>query len=118
MPTTKTVNWQGPCYENPAGWDLDAGTLVQWLAALRSCHECPVLARCETLRDEFWPNADPRKPAHNPSGVIMAGVAYSETGRVLDRAGLGRIAALRRNRELAARRQIAVVPPDIQTRAS
>lgn len=108
MPTTKTPNWEGPCAQNPAGWDLDAGTLIQWFAALRQCLDCPMLAQCRQVRDEFWPNADPRYPTHNPSGVILAGVAYSETGRVLDPPSLRRLAALRRNRE----RKIAAAAGD------
>ena len=99
MATSRTPTWQGPCADDPTGWDLDAGTLSQWFTAQRLCLDCPMLARCREVRDEFWPNADPRRPTHNPSGVILAGVAYSETGRVLDTTSLRRLAALRRNRE-------------------
>lgn len=99
MAITKTPTWQGPCADDPTGWDLDAGTVTQWFNAQRLCLECPMLARCREVRDEFWPHADPRRPAMNPSGVILAGVAYSETGRVLDTTSLRRLAALRRNRE-------------------
>jgi hypothetical protein len=98
----KSLTWEGPCAQNPAGWDLDAGTLEEWVAAMLQCLDCPVLARCRQVRDEFWPDADPRRPAHNPRGVILAGVAYSESGRVLDSVSLRRLAALRRNRERKA----------------
>jgi hypothetical protein len=108
MATTKSPTWQGPCADDPTGWDLDAGTLAQWFNAQILCLDCPMLARCRDLRDEFWPNADPRRPSHNPSGVILAGVAYSETGRVLDTTSLRRLAALRRNRE----RKMAVTAGD------
>ena len=102
MVTIKSLTWEGPCARNPAGWDLDAGTLEQWVAAMLQCLDCPMLVRCREVRDEFWPNADPRQPAHNPRGVILAGVAYSESGRVLDNVSLRRLAALRRNRERKA----------------
>ena len=56
----------------------------------------PGAARCGTSSGRTLIHAG---PTHNPSGVILAGVAYSETGRVLDTTSLRRLAALRRNRE-------------------
>lgn len=104
----KSLTWESPCAQNPAGWDLDAGTLEEWVAAMLQCLDCPVLARCRQVRDEFWPDADPRRPAHNPRGVILAGVAYSESGRVLDHVSLRRLDALRRNRERKAANAVVV----------
>ena len=43
-------------------------------------------------------------PARNPQAVIWAGVAYSETGRILDTAGLRRLSATQRGRDLARER--------------
>ena len=39
-------------------------------------------------------------PARNPQAVIWAGVAYSETGKILDTAGLRRLSATQRGRDL------------------
>lgn len=92
-------HWKGPCTDDPVAWDLDVGTLTQWLAALRICrNHCPMLRQCEQARQEFLPLADPRRPAFNPKGVIWAGIAYSETGHVLSPESLQRLATLRRNR--------------------
>lgn len=93
-------HWKGPCTDDPTSWDLDASTLTEWVAALRICrNECPMLRRCQQARQEFLPLADPRRPAFNPKGVIWAGVAYSETGRVLSLESLQRLETLRRKRE-------------------
>lgn len=72
---------QVPCAGDPAGWDLDMGTLTQWLAALRTCADCPVLRRCGQLRDAHYPRGSAvRRAAGNPRSVIWAAVAYSEDG--------------------------------------
>ncbi len=91
--------WAAPCAEDPTAWDLDTGTLGQWLAALRQCVGCPVLDECVALRDEFFPDADSthRAPG-NPNGVIWAGIAYSDSGVPLDGRGLRLYAARRRRR--------------------
>ncbi|HZM66048.1 MAG TPA: hypothetical protein VFC16_07080 [Nakamurella sp.] len=88
--------WTGPCAGDPARWDLDAGNLTQWLTAMRVCVNCPVLDSCVALRDEFFPNAGSSHRAGNPSGVIWAGIAYSESGVPLDGRGLRLYAARRR----------------------
>lgn len=76
-----------------ASWDLDIGDLRSWLRAQRAClEECPLLAACAQLRSDHFPGG-------NPQAVIWAGVAYSETGRVLDTTGLRRLAAVRRNHD-------------------
>ncbi len=76
-------------------WDLDQGGVSGWFSALRTCQECPVLARCQQSRAELWPMADPRRPAYNPRSVIWAGLAYSESGRVLSPTSLRRLAKMR-----------------------
>ena len=96
IPPSTTGQWRGPCADDPAGWDLDAGDLIKWLHALRECGQCPVLQRCLQLRAEHWPQADPRRPVKNPKSVIWAGVAYSDTGRVMSEDSLRYMAARRR----------------------
>lgn len=95
-PPPAAGQWRGPCADDPAGWDLDAGDLIRWLRALRECGQCPVLQRCLQLRAEHWPQADPRRPVMNPKSVIWAGVAYSDTGRVMSEDSLRYMAARRR----------------------
>lgn len=108
--------WEGPCATDPTGWDLDAGTLTQWLAAMRECVNCPVLDECVALREEFFPHADTtHRATGNPSGVIWAGVAYSESGVPLDGRGL-RLYAARRHAP-AVRPSITELPQDITFRA-
>ena len=97
IPVTAAGQWRGPCADDPAGWDLDAGDLIRWLKALRECGQCPVLERCLQLRAEHWPQADPRRPVKNPKSVIWAGVAYSDEGRVMSEESLRYMAARRRN---------------------
>ena len=93
--------WQGPCttYQaHPAdpspetSWDLDVGDLQSWLEARRVCdEECPLVSACLRQRQESYPTGNPRS-------VIWAGVAYSETGRLLDTRGLRRLHAVQSNR--------------------
>ena len=96
IPLTTVGQWRGPCADDPAGWDLDAGDLIRWLKALRECGQCPVLQRCLQLRAEHWPQADPGRPVMNPKSVIWAGVAYSDEGRVMSEDSLRYMAARRR----------------------
>lgn len=98
-------DWVGPCHasgRNAAAddphesWDLDVGDVQSWLRAQRVCLEqCPFLVTCQTRRTRLYPH-----PARNPQAVIWAGVAYSDTGRILDTAGLRRLSATQRGREL------------------
>lgn len=97
-------NWRGLCAasstapQNEASpgacWDLDRGDLVSWSRALQTCEACPFKSLCAEERDELFA-ANGR-----PTGVIWAGVAYSDTGRVLDASGLRRLAASQRGRRL------------------
>ena len=106
--TAVANDWHGPCQAptppsppartqpRPAreSWDLDAGDVQSWMRAQRVCLEqCPFLTACQERRDKLYPH-----PARNPAGVIWAGVAYSETGRVLDTEGLRRLSATQRGR--------------------
>ena len=99
MNITRPATWYGPCSsqlnttdEAHVSWDLDIGDAQAWVRAVKTCaEECPVRAFCIAARNEFFPHS-------NPGGVIWAGVAYSETGRVLDAEGLRRLAAVQRNK--------------------
>ena len=98
-------DWVGPCHatgrsatpDHPhESWDLDVGDLQSWLRAQRVCREqCPFLDQCRSQRNRLYPY-----PVRNPQAVIWAGVAYSELGRVLDTAGLRRLYAVQRNRQM------------------
>ena len=108
--TSASTNWRGPCSgaEQAAArdaphvsWDLDIGESVSWWRAVQMCSDCPVRELCTQMRAEMFPTG-------NPSGVIWAGVAYSETGRVLDQAGLRRLGSTRRNRVNRGRPRSAV----------
>ena len=106
-----------PCASNPRAWDLDAGELVQWLAALRTCREsCPLLAACAGRRQELYPGSGPTGvPRNNPRAVIWAGVAYSDEGRVLTPDSLRNLAARRRG--VANRGRVASIGEGIPRRA-
>jgi hypothetical protein len=100
-------DWIGPCHasgrsaaaDHPQeSWDLDVGDVQSWLRAQRVCLEqCPFLLACQARRTRLYPHS-----ARNPQAVIWAGLAYSETGRILDTAGLRRLWATQRGRELRA----------------
>lgn len=92
----RSISHQLPCTEDPTLWDLDQGTLTQWLAALRTCWMCPVLLQCGQLRDRYYPRGSAgRRVAGNPRSVIWAGVAYSEDGAPMDPDTLRRYASRR-----------------------
>ena len=115
MPTCRaTVT---PCASNPEAWDLDAGDLTQWLAALRTCREsCRMLAACVGLRERFYPGSGSTgTPRDNPRAVIWAGVAYSDEGRVLPPDSLRNLAARRRGVAERARKPSTAI--DVPRRA-
>ena len=97
-------DWVGPCHatgraatpDHPhESWDLDVGDLQSWLRAQRVCREqCPFLAQCRSQRNRLYPY-----PVRNPQAVIWAGVAYSDTGKILDTPGLRRLWATQRGRD-------------------
>jgi len=93
-----------PCADDPGAWDLDAGELIQWLAAMRTCREsCPLLAECVSLREQLYPGSGPSGAKRdNPKSVIWAGVAYGETGEVLPPDSLRILAARRRGAAVRA----------------
>jgi hypothetical protein len=73
-------------------WDLDVGDLRSWMRAQHAClEECPLLRECIAQRDRIYHRA-------TPQAVIWAGIAYGDTGQVLDKPGLRRRAATQRRR--------------------
>jgi len=101
-----TNNWRAPCTdmqappassEAHASWDLDIGDGRSWQRAVQQCEDCPFRqGLCVQERNEFFPSS-------NPAGVIWAGVAYSDAGKVLSTSGLRRLEATRRNRDRRGR---------------
>jgi hypothetical protein len=76
-PTTSTE--PNPlCAAKPDDWDLDIGTPDIWLEAVRTCHDCLILAQCRervaTLTGRGMP----------PRSMIWAGVAYDGFGKVIE----------------------------------
>jgi len=92
--------WHGPCRDDPDSWDLDSGDVTRWLRAIRVCREsCPFLAECVAARTRMYPaTADLQTARSMPSGVIWAGIAYSDTGYVLSEHLLRRLGSTIRNR--------------------
>ena len=122
MATTKQENWRGSCTaaqaapadpsEAHTSWDLDIGDVRSWLRARRVCtEECPLLAACLQQRREYYPTSNPRS-------VIWAGVAYSDTGRVLSHESLRRLEATRRLAPLRHRTAADQAVGGTQQRAS
>ena len=94
--------WHVPCRDDPDSWDLDLGDVGRWLRAMRVCREsCPFLAECVAARTRMYPAAaDPHTSRSMPSGVIWAGIAYSDRGHVLSEHLLRRLGSTIRNRSL------------------
>lgn len=67
-----------PCAGSPADWDLDAGGPEAWRSAVRVCASCPLADRCAQLAQTFIDRGD------TPRAMIWAGVAYDNSGRVIE----------------------------------
>lgn len=106
--------WLGPCAAvtkqhdqavtnlDRVSWDLDVGDAASWMRATRICvEECPFVVECRRLLESSYPGKA------RPSGVIWAGVAYSETGKPLNAEGLRRLSAVRRNQRCELGRSAA-----------
>ncbi|MFE3029529.1 hypothetical protein [Nocardia tengchongensis] len=78
----------------PAGWDLDVGTPESWRAAVRICHDCPMLADCARLAQTFIARGDA------PRAMIWAGIGYDNGGKVVENLDYHRIAPIDRNRPM------------------
>ena len=64
------------CELDPEGWYVDHGGLADWLRAIRSCIECPLLTACWEDRNRIYADV-------HPAGVIWAGTLYTDDGRPL-----------------------------------
>lgn len=73
----KTTTTLGPCASDPAGWDIEHGSMTDWMRAVRACMTCPILDECRTRLDQV-----------KPKGMIMGGSAFSPSGAPLDTTGL------------------------------
>ncbi|MCU1648181.1 MAG: hypothetical protein JWN03_8456 [Nocardia sp.] len=68
-----------PCADRPGDWDLDAGTPDTWQAAVRICGTCDLLTRCAELAQTLI------ERGAGPRASVWAGVAYDDTGRVIEK---------------------------------
>lgn len=101
------AKWRGPCAAEPTAWDLDAGDLGSWLRAQRLCSSCPFLTECRISLLQSFPDASVQRPSKNPKSVVWAGLAYSDTGRVMSPETLRRYASQRQ----AQRRAVPALAP-------
>lgn len=100
IPSTTTAKTAPPCADNPQAWDLDKGTILDWITALRICTApCPLLTACWEARRRQYPDG------HNPAGVIWAGEAFTDTGQLMRDPGA--LLAYGSQRDMARRTQRA-----------
>lgn len=67
-----------PCAEVPDSWDLDSGTPEAWHSAVRICYGCPLFTQCSRLAQTLIERGDA------PRAMIWAGVAYDNSGNVIE----------------------------------
>ena len=67
-----------PCAEVPDSWDLDTGTPETWHSAVRICAGCPLYTQCSRLAQTLIERGDA------PRAMIWAGVAYDNSGNVIE----------------------------------
>lgn len=67
-----------PCADLPDSWDLDAGTPEAWQSAVRTCNSCPLIAQCRQLVQTLIARGD------GPRAMIWAGIAYDNSGNVIE----------------------------------
>ena len=81
------MSTQPPCTLDPRRWDLDQGTMGDWLRAIAGCQQlCPRLAECR--RDLQTAPAGDR-----PQAVVQAGIPFGATRVPLTLAALRRRAS-------------------------
>ncbi|MGK8503865.1 hypothetical protein [Nocardia asiatica] len=71
-------NQRPPCADVPDNWDMDTGNPDAWRAAVRTCQSCPLLAQCQQLAQSLTARGD------GPRAMIWAGVAYDNSGGVIE----------------------------------
>lgn len=81
------------CAADPEPWDLDVGTLQDWLRAIQGCWGCPLLDACKEERDRHYPGVI------GPRAVIWAGRAYNDLGKEITISQLRRRALLHPTRQ-------------------
>ncbi|MFE7801037.1 hypothetical protein [Nocardia sp. NPDC057440] len=67
-----------PCADGPDDWDMDAGNPDSWRTAVGTCRRCPLLAQCEQMVQALIERGD------GPRAMIWAGVAYDNSGNVVE----------------------------------
>ncbi|MEU1985876.1 hypothetical protein [Nocardia sp. NPDC019395] len=67
-----------PCAEVPDSWDLDSGTPDAWQSAVHTCYGCPLFEQCKRLAQTLIERGDA------PRAMIWAGVAYDNSGNVIE----------------------------------
>ncbi|TLF55274.1 hypothetical protein [Nocardia cyriacigeorgica] len=67
-----------PCADLPDNWDLDTGTPAAWHAAVETCSRCPLFLQCRQLAQTLIARGD------GPRAMIWAGVAYDNSGNVVE----------------------------------
>ncbi|KAA8881891.1 hypothetical protein F3087_40185 [Nocardia colli] len=67
-----------PCADHPDDWDLDTGTPDSWREAIRMCADCPLFRQCDQLAQNLISRGD------SPRAMIWAGIAYDNTGKVIE----------------------------------
>lgn len=91
-----------PCEQDPDGWDLDRGSLQDWLGAIRACTECPFLRECQASRQRMYGRDK------GPAAMVWAGRAFTSSGDALDPLALVAYASTgNRRRRAAARGEVA-----------
>lgn len=67
-----------PCADVPDSWDLDTGTPDAWHTAVRTCYSCPLIDQCRQLAQSLIRRGD------GPRAMIWAGVAYDNSGNIVE----------------------------------
>ncbi|WP_405136700.1 hypothetical protein [Nocardia sp. NBC_01388] len=83
-----------PCATCPNDWDLDVGTPESWRAAVEVCGSCPLRSKCEQLASTLITRGDA------PKAMIWAGVAYDNSGRVIENLDRYRVTPLDHRRPM------------------
>ncbi|MFI5715829.1 hypothetical protein [Nocardia sp. NPDC051750] len=69
---------QPPCASLPDGWDLDSGSPEAWRVAIRTCYGCSLFDQCSKLAQSLIERGDA------PRAMIWAGIAYDNSGNVIE----------------------------------
>ena len=98
MITTEPLSDDPLCSADPELWDLDHGSLIDWLAALQVCTvHCPMAAACRRY------TLDQIKRGKPPLGLVQSGVVFTAAGRPLEPHQLAEYAARMERRQAADR---------------